>query len=241
MLKPKFKDPTLEESFSREGFVFIKNFLNTETVELVKQIFYNHCQYSKATQNMYFSNVIESFENMFEISDKVKELIGNKVKDTFEDYRTDIYTLISKNPVKEGYVHLHRDFSVTDESRFEYRNVWIPLVDVNENNGTIFVVPKTKIKEDINERWRIIDINIDPEKYKQYLKDILVLDLKAGDAVIYAEKTLHGSFNNNSSEPRPTIHFGLLCKDFQFFKAQKLETGGIKFQETDLKGLLNIE
>jgi hypothetical protein len=39
------------------------------------------------------------------------------------------------------------------------------------------------------------------------------INAKAGDLVVYADRTLHGSYINRTTEPRPVIHFGLLHKE----------------------------
>jgi hypothetical protein len=103
---------------------------------------------------------------------------------------------------------LHRDYTTQDESRFQYRNIWVPLVDTTPENGALYALKYSHRLFDYPLpmfcKWPYI------QHQELLFKHCEVIDAKAGDLVVYADRTLHGSFINQTSMPRPVVHFGLL-------------------------------
>ena len=84
----------------------------------------------------------------------------------------------------------------------------MPLVDLNKENGCLYIVPKS------NKLFNYeLPFAVD-WPYKNLAKELeafqIDLELKAGDAVIFSGKTLHGSYPNVSNNARPVACCGLI-------------------------------
>jgi ectoine hydroxylase-related dioxygenase (phytanoyl-CoA dioxygenase family) len=122
-----------------------------------------------------------------------------------------VINLIVKNPGATHESTVRRDDSMHDENEFQYRQIWIPLVDTTEQNGALYVVPRSH-KFFTEQRPQLA---LWPYRHltNRLNREIVPLYVKAGDMIIYLDKTLHGSPNNYTNEPRPVVQGGLMHTD----------------------------
>ena len=211
MEKAKFINTSIEERLNETGFVVVKSFLNHNHIAALKQLF-DHLSIQDCQNQLWFSNVDLNYSESEKVSTRIEQIIGTELKRHIEDFRVDLYSMCYKNS-SSSFLNPHRDYAITDESCFEYRNVWIPLVDVNQENGGLFVIPFShKCIDSISIPGEALCNDFFIEVLKPFMYPV---NVKAGDMVVYKEKTFHGSFENYSNQKRPNIHFGLLQKDTQ--------------------------
>lgn len=203
-----FKDAGIEDSLNRNGFVHIPAFLSPQQVAAYFAIYK-----SLHTDTVFEKSMWNSLYDMPEgrgeqVSRQLKAMLTENFSGWLADFKMPVVTFMVKNPTTDSHCELHRDNSAFDETRFEYRNGWIPLVDINEKNGALYVVPKSDMVFDyclpMATEWHYKSM------IPELMKHIQVVYAKAGDLVVYKDKTLHGSFHNRTDAPRPVLHFGLL-------------------------------
>ena len=106
-------------------------------------------------------------------------------------------------PAAATPLSMHRDWTMLPDGDQIALNVWCPLIDVDESNGALAVLPGShKLVPNIEAA------NVRPffADYDDLLTDLSVaLPLGAGEAVIFDYKTIHGSGANRSPRPRPAI------------------------------------
>jgi hypothetical protein len=206
-----FIDTEVVKCFSNNGFVLIKNFLSSNEIEQLRILFNDCYNYKGEEQGMWNSlyNLPKDFS--LNVSQKILGLLIEKLEQTFNSFKCPVASFMVKNPNKNGITDLHRDYSTQDESRFQYRNIWIPLVDTNAENGTLYALKYShtffNYPLPMFCKWPYID------HQTALFKVCDIIDAKAGDLVVYADRTLHGSFINQTSTPRPVVHLGLLHPD----------------------------
>ncbi len=208
MKSAKFKDQNLEALFNDNGFVHIPTFISTEELKALQNLFLSCYNYQGEQQGMWNSLFNIGRDQSASISQSILEILNAKLSNSFIDYKTPVASFMAKNPNRNGITDLHRDYSTQDEGQFQYRNIWIPLVDTTPENGALYALKHSHTFFDYPLpmfcKW----------PYSHYQEMLFercdIVDAKAGDLVVYADRTLHGSYINQSKNPRPVVHFGLL-------------------------------
>ena len=106
---------------------------------------------------------------------------------------------------------------------------WIPLDEVNKENNLKLILRSHKwqkllrpTKWSNDQPWYEDDSSfMNLPKKEEFEEDILVPDLKLGDAVLFNFKTVHGSTGNQSSQSRRAFSMRIIGDDVTF-----VERGG---------------
>jgi hypothetical protein len=207
-MRQYFKDSALNAEIEKKGFVVLP-FLNNEELTALQSAFSN-IPAEEITQ-FYAS----AHHPDVEFRKKMSELIKQNLHRALNEYMIDIDLLggsyIAKPPKYEQVLQPHQDWNIVDESTFRSFNVWIPLVDLNQENGAIMVMPGSH-------RW------IDTYRHSSIpcafsavhsllLENMQTLYLKAGEALIYDHALIHASHENRSSEVRVACASGIKPKE----------------------------
>jgi ectoine hydroxylase-related dioxygenase (phytanoyl-CoA dioxygenase family) len=95
----------------------------------------------------------------------------------------------------------HQDSGYVDHEHKPYVNAWIPLDDVNEENGTIYLLPYSLAGTSEKIEHKPIEGTKDREGYFGQEKGIPA-NIKAGSIVIFSSTTFHRSGANNTAKMR---------------------------------------
>lgn len=135
----------------------------------------------------------------------------------------------------EGDLAPHQDSSLIDERIFSSLYGWMPLIDVNEKNGGLFVLPGS---HSWGNHFRSLDVPWVFDKYTHILNKYCVnLEVKAGEIVFFEGALIHGSGPNLSSEIRPAVNFFLKPKHapfIHFMRDEKTPIGKIESFKIDM-------
>ncbi len=200
-----FKDEAVQEQFEKDGFVKIALLGEEEIQELdtLRQ------HYFPEKRNAFFSSsYLEDFDLKTEISDRIKEIIQPKIEEQFENYRLIGAAYLIKGIGPHSEMPMHQDWTIVDEANYYAANVWIPLTDTNEENGTLELMKGSH-------RWNnALRAPTLPMSFKglesKILPELTVVNAKVGEVVVLNQATIHYSKPNNSSEIRPAITTGLI-------------------------------
>jgi ectoine hydroxylase-related dioxygenase (phytanoyl-CoA dioxygenase family) len=213
MQRPELNDRNIEEEMQENGFILIKNFLSASEIEKLFN-YYSKFHTEISTEQQMWNSLFD-INNGKKISDELLSVLVPKLNLILKNGRVPVATFMSKNPNKNSVCDLHRDYSIIDEEQFEYRNFWIPLVDTNKENGSLYVIPKShKLFNEILPMFSVWRHRPVLNELEKYIHDV---EAKAGDLVIYADRLLHGSYMNRTEKTRPVIHFGVLPENAELF------------------------
>ena len=228
MLKAVFKNPELEREMNENGYLVIRNFLNPDEVQFLYDLYKKNSNDSEVGcwNSLYHLPVGKGKE----ISQTAVHVLEKKMQEICMDAVFPVAFYITKNPNCGHVSHVHRDDTMFKEEEDQYRQCWIPLVDINKENGALFVVPKSH-KLFTSERPMF-----GPWGY-EFLRERLsyefeFLYVNAGDLIVYFDKTLHGSFLNTTTEARPALQGAILHKDSKpCFTRYEEQTGEMEYYE----------
>ena len=111
--------------------------------------------------------------------------------------------------------------------------VWIPLVDVDEVNGCLFVIPGSN-------HWQLFDSARDENGNMRSFEDIeargtpVPVPMRAGDILLFSNMTFHGSRVNRSDAVRWSTDIRY-CRTRGTFVASEEELAGEEFMHDRLR------
>ncbi len=215
MKTPRFKNSELDTKYHEDGYVVIKNIINGDEIDALLKLFHLHYPDEGSSTTLWNSLCDIPHDRSKLLSDQILKIVKPRLDEHLTEYVSPAATFLVKNPIEDGLVTLHRDFSVQDEPEFSYQNIWLPLVDTNEENGRLCVLPKGHKLFNYplphNTVWPYL------EHEKLLLKYCQFVDAMAGDVIIYSDLALHASMPNKTNAPRPVVHFGLLHPEAKLY------------------------
>lgn len=200
-----FSEDVYNTTLQKQGYVIIP-FLNTEEVKSLTDFFYTH--HPQLPDGMYASSHASDFSFRQKMNEEIKRVCNRAVDITFQNATPLGATFMVKSKGENGSLHPHQDWNIVDETQFNSYNIWLPLVDVNEENGTLLILPDShKLFSNIR------GLNI-PSSFEKVLKEVwqylIPLNMKAGEALVYDHRLLHASGVNKTKTPRLVIVYGVI-------------------------------
>lgn len=202
------KDAGAWAELEKNGYVVVP-FLNESEVRPLVDFFYAH--HSALPDGMYATSHSADFDFRKKMNNEIKQVLARAADVVFQNCALLGATFMVKSRGENGSLEPHQDWSIVDESVYRSYNIWLPLVDVNEDNGTLLLLPRS---HNWIENTRGLNI---PSSFRQVIREtwqyLIPAKMKAGDALIYDHRLLHASGKNKTSVPRLTIVYGLVPAD----------------------------
>jgi hypothetical protein len=238
MLAPTFKDAALEKELNDNGYVYLPGFLPREEIAALMATY--HANHKERERPFWNSHNDLPLASGVSISDQIRALMQPRLDAIFNDWFFPFAQFIVLNPKQNHHFAVHRDDSIFDEEQIQYRQLWMPLVDLTTENGTLYMVPKShKLFTDkkpsfVKWPYEYLIPALEPEFVTYYAK--------AGDLLIWIDKTLHGSYENNSNESRPAFQGGVIHRDVKpVFHRYVRERDEVEIYQVDTDFFLHKE
>lgn len=169
-------------------------------------------QFQKEQPNHFYATAHSPDYNFRkQTSDYIKKIVEPLLKNTLFNYRLLGGSYVVKPANGKGILQAHQDWNLVDETQARSYNLWIPLVDVTFENGSVCVLPQSHAKQ---MTYRGPGIPSQFKNIEQELwKDLTTLNMKAGEALLYDHALLHGSPPNNTKTERLGIVIGIINED----------------------------
>jgi len=187
-------------------------FLNADEVEKLKEIFWKH-HTTKEVEGLYVSSNAKSSEQIQQISDEIQLVFKRAINEHIENGITLGGTFISKPPHQTEPLHPHQDWSIVDESRFRSFTIWVPLMDVDETNGCMYVLPGSH--EQVRGYRHLTIPSVFGQIYDLVWEHMKMVPMKAGEAIIFDHALGHGSKPNRSDNIRIASTHSLISPNFE--------------------------
>lgn len=198
---------TDRELYLREGYLVVKDYFTKDVIaeinDAITQL--GILEFNSENEKFWTTGRIESAELRQKVSRRLDGIISPYHKEHLLGDKYDVYSgsVQVKPPSKESMLNPHQDSSLTDETTQVSFYLWFPLIDVDQSNGTLAVLPKSHLLgincRSLNVKWPLRNIE------KELWELMVPLNLNAGDLVIFDSATIHSSFANHSSSHRLAI------------------------------------
>jgi hypothetical protein len=213
-MRKTFRNARFEEKLEEDGYVKL-HLLSDDDLCEIREGFKALHRSSDFSPNggevfkgdFYTSSFSKDREYKRAIHNLALQVFSPHLERVFYDYEILMEGFFVKTPGK-GNLPLHQDPSLTSNENSRNVIVWCPLIDVDKNNGTLFVVPGShRIIPRINTfmslpyYWAYATALTD-----KYARSISV---SAGEVLVFDTNLLHGSPNNMSNSLRSS--FQLYC------------------------------
>jgi ectoine hydroxylase-related dioxygenase (phytanoyl-CoA dioxygenase family) len=212
-MKTLFKDAQLQAQFESDGYAVI-DLLDPAQVDDLK-FFYRGLDHRRSSPHAFQVSLDnQSPDFVRTVFERLKESVGGSIDRHFKDYKIFTASFVTKSSDRLGVVPPHQDWTFVDESEFWSATVWCPLVDVNEENGALGVIKGSP---------RFYD-HVRPSPSPQFappFKDQLAVifpyltveKLKAGQAIVFDNRTIHASPPNTTAEMRLAFGIGITQRE----------------------------
>lgn len=205
--RPVLKDVSLNTQFMKNGFVVI-DFLNSDQVykliEIVDELRndLNSSDFSTDTSyKLSFFNANEIFRK--KVFDRISEFCQPLLHQHLSSYEPLMINTFDKEP-GTGEVPVHQNWTFVDEQIFRSVSVWIPLIDVTRDNGTMEIVPRTHLDVSATRGplipWAFSEL-VDSIK-ERYMTP---LNLSLGQAAIIDDAIIHYTSQNDTNAVRSAV------------------------------------
>jgi hypothetical protein len=205
IMKQILQDLSLEKTLIDEGYVVIP-FLTEVEVASLKDFYYAH--HSSALEGMYATAHLSDLDLRMKMNDFIKANFLRAIDEVFVNANALGGSYIAKGKGEAGTLKPHQDWNIVDEDQYRSFNIWVPLVNLKEDNGAICIMPQSHLWQ---KTYRSANISSVFElQEKDLWERMSKLYMKAGEALIYDHRLIHASGENKTEEIRLATVFGII-------------------------------
>ena len=202
MVRSTFVSDDLQRRFADDGAVALELFTPDRAAALRDEVL---GLYTGARTGWHSSNESTDHAYRERVHDALADVFTDALADILDDHRLFNTSILVKWPGRDGAMGTHQDWTFVDEDRFRSVTVWCPLVDVEQRNGALELLPGS---HRILTHARCSPTL--PETYDDPLAalaedDLAAWPLPAGTAIALDHAVAHRSPPNWSEAPRIAI------------------------------------
>lgn len=162
------------------------------------------------------------YSNLYHMSIALNREIDERIVSSFNEASSRIFdertlltggAFLAKGTGPDSGMSLHQDWCIVDERTGTSLAIWVPLIDVDEDNGAIQVLPGS---HQVRQTIRSVDV---PSLYidfdSAFSPHLVPVTARAGEAIIYYHRLFHGSKQNWSNRTRVAAVAGAIDRDAQ--------------------------
>jgi len=198
-----FFDKEKQDLFNEQGYLVLDLLCNEEVIACT-EVYKNSDNLERGTR--YNTLEVNDYDNRKYVYEALLKILSKPILNRLNGYKFIGFNFAVKKGTGKNFPS-HIDDSHTDD-HFRGVNVWIPLVDVNAENGALYVVKRSHL---LPLPIRGIGLPFAFERFEDIiLRKAEKISYKAGQALIFDDRIIHGSPANSTDEERPAIIAGLI-------------------------------
>lgn len=212
-MRPIFIDPKLEQEITEKGYVVLDLFRLDEMNRLYSLFEQFSHEIKEDFHSTHFSDK-RAYKR--KINSEINNLLEKKTATLLSAYQPIFSNFMVKKPSASNEMPLHADWTYVDENAFRSIACWIPLIETNEMNGTLGVIPFSHL---FSTNWRGPKIPSPFHLNNTYIIESYgqLIPFKLGQCVFYDHRLLHYSPANKSDQIRPAINVVFTPKEASVF------------------------
>ncbi|MGA5691446.1 phytanoyl-CoA dioxygenase family protein [Cytobacillus pseudoceanisediminis] len=199
--------------FQQQGFLVLRNVLNKEEVNTIKDEFEKEwlASITDGTVKQREKERLSSlYPNKFHVHKKSsvinKMMTSGRIIKIVEDILGEEALIVSSTAFYKtpgtGAMQPHQDEYGFGAGKSSCA-IWVGLEEINEENGGLYFIPESHTLELVNVPTDLIERDSLPDNFK-----IVDIDIAAGDAIIIHPFVIHGSKKNSSLYKFRHVLFG---------------------------------
>lgn len=210
-----FKDKELQSKFEKDGYLKLSLLNESEVAYLLN---YYHAQEfdNKIEGGFYVSLDNDDASLVAKVGAEIKKIITPKSDAVLKETQIFTASYVVKEPGLQNIVPPHQDWTFVDEKEYSSATFWIPLVDVDENNGALGII---KGSHKLFHHYRCSPSPQSKSPLTDHLFTLFpyveIIPMKAGEVLIFNNRLIHASPPNLSDEPRIAVGIGITQKEAQ--------------------------
>lgn len=212
------KEESIQKHFEEYGYAILKNVLTEDEISVALTEF----DALTKTEGYNVKNIFESSGNFksVELQKKVFAFIYQFMSKIADRFAITENCEIGKGGAffikpnsQESKLEPHQDSPVIDETKTYAVFTWMPLQDIDENNGVLYVLPKSHL---FGNAYRSQHV---PWAFRNSCEELwkymIPLYVNKGDIILFDPAVIHGSGINKSDAFRLVLCGALLPKNHQ--------------------------
>jgi ectoine hydroxylase-related dioxygenase (phytanoyl-CoA dioxygenase family) len=218
-----FKEDLLQKHFEEHGYAKVSLLDSAVIDELTKHYLgLTGGNVANSSYGMYVSmHDNHDMSVKRETMDTFRRLVFPLLAAHLEDYKLNVGTFLVKVPDTTSHTYPHQDWHYVDHEQFEPDSsimVWITLKDVDRHGGSLGFVPGSH-------RFLHNLIGSPAREFRTltqghgalFFRYMTFPQVKAGDALIFHNKSIHGALPNTSQQQRIAVSLGLTPSEAQLY------------------------
>lgn len=211
---PLFKNTAHQDFFEKNGYLLLPA-LNQEDISQLRDL-YGELGI-KDEKGYGFHVAMDNADKALvqKMVTKITDVALPKVQEYLHETQLFTASFVVKEPNPQGVVPPHQDWSFV-ENEVDHCSVtcWIPLQDVNMDNGCMGVIKGSNHFFESHRPSPSPQVETPLKKHMFTIFPFLeLIEMKAGEALIFNNKTIHASPPNITNETRLAIGLGFTQKE----------------------------
>lgn len=221
-MKNTFIDIKNFEDFKKNGYLKIPSLIDESDIQELKKYFNTELNHN--LENSHYGMYVSLDENDKQVSKaamkKVQDTLMPKLNNHLKNYKTHLGSYLVKMPNPHSFTYPHQDWLFIDNNNAEDFSctIWVSLEDLDKDTGTLgFIKGSQKFMNNIigSPSPEIKTCTMGHEEL--LLSYLTIEDVKAGDALMFNNKTVHAAFPNISTLNRIAVGIGITPDDASIY------------------------
>jgi ectoine hydroxylase-related dioxygenase (phytanoyl-CoA dioxygenase family) len=210
-----FRDDALQRTFQEDGFVTL-SVLGLDEVSALTDLFRDST--GGAVENtdygMYIGLEEPDLARKRALIRQVSAVVLPRLVEHFADCKPHLGSFLVKAPGAYSYTCPHQDWTFVDTPDYSSMTAWIALVDTSESNGALGFVRGSHSFFDRVVGSPSPDFRTCTQGHEAVLYEYLeFVPLRAGQAVVFDNRTIHGAPPNRTSANRTAVAIGMTPRE----------------------------
>ncbi len=213
-----FADPAIDEPLHRQGYATLPFLDEAEVDRLTAAIRAAEGVHDRGDVHIPTQFRLSAFNNdgayKERLFDAVWETLKARVETLLPGFEPLVINLFDKQP-GSGYdpVPIHQNPSFVDEPAHKSVSLWIPLDDVDKDNGTVGVLPGSHNRFNRMRAGNMAHEDIFAPVQRELEQELFVpVVLKKGEMLALDDSIIHWSYPNVSDRPRVAVQLIMVPK-----------------------------
>jgi ectoine hydroxylase-related dioxygenase (phytanoyl-CoA dioxygenase family) len=199
MLQHEEMNKALEE----QGYIVLQ-VLNAAEISSMMQLYQSLPSLKNEHFGFHVSLDLQDMAVKKQVHEKISAALANSLQKLLHPYRCFSGRFAVKEAMDNSYIPAHQDWTFVNEELYNSYNVWTALHDIDPENGGLYMVPQSHHRFLNRQRATPLPIFKCPcdGMQEEMMAQAVPITLKAGQAVIFNSRLVHGSFVNKSDQAR---------------------------------------